>query len=214
MKTLPIWLIRLCWPSLFQRNKASIKTKIYNWKSCVKSCLYKQKYLFKGTNIYKSMKKDDICTMNALSIPSHKDYLQIASSSLVHWKWKKILLKSQLRNFLQRRYMSDYNDQLSHFSIFIFTELAPKPIQSISGGVCVSLCLSVPLRLIVDYAQTVRVSDFCHITYTIYFKFCNILLLPFTKIKSKINQLVKDFFRISNERTWVSEFAILARRKK
>ena len=44
----------------------------------------------------------------------------------------------------------------------IFTESAPRPIPSNSCDVRVCVCVSVPSRIIVDYAQTVRVSVFCH----------------------------------------------------
>ena len=47
------------------------------------------------------------------------------------------------------------------YLISIFTESAARPIQSRSlDSLCI--CLSVPSRVIVDYAQFVKVSVFCH----------------------------------------------------
>ena len=42
--------------------------------------------------------------------------------------------------------------------------------------------------------------------------FKNVLLLPFTKFKSQINQLQKDFLGKSNKRMLVSEFAMSAQK--
>ena len=41
----------------------------------------------------------------------------------------------------------------------------------------------------------------------------NVLLLPFTKVESQIDQLQKDFLVKSNETTLVSEFAIKAQKR-
>ena len=50
----------------------------------------------------------------------------------------------------------------------LFTESALRPIQSSSCDVRVCVCVSIPSQLFVDYAQTVRVSVFCHKTDCIY----------------------------------------------
>ena len=39
--------------------------------------------------------------------------------------------------------------------------------------------------------------------------FCNVLLLPLTKVKSQIDELQKKSFKKHNEKTMVSELAIL-----
>ena len=44
----------------------------------------------------------------------------------------------------------------------VFNELAPRTIQSRSRDVRLYVCLSVPLRVIVNYAKTVSVLFFCH----------------------------------------------------
>ena len=42
--------------------------------------------------------------------------------------------------------------------------------------------------------------------------FLNVLLLPFTKVKSEINRIQKDSLGKSYEKTLVSEFAVLAQK--
>ena len=69
----------------------------------------------------------------------------------------------------------------------IFTESAPRPIQSISCNVCDT--------------------KLCHIV-----QFFYVLLLPLKKVEIQIDWLQKDFLLKSYEIAVVSEFVILAQK--
>ena len=72
-----------------------------------------------------------------------------------------------------------------------FTNSAPSPIQSSCPVVLGCMCLSHRVK-----------SSFTFII------FVTVFLIPFTKVESQINQLLKDSFGKSNKRTLVFEVAI------